>query len=261
VSEESILTEEEARMTFLEHLDELRKRLIRAVTAILIIAVVCFVFSERLFSILSAPVVKLLPKDASLVFTSLPDPFFIYLKVSVIAGIFVALPYVLFELWRFIYPGLHKHERRMAVPFIVIATALFYAGAAFAYFLVFPAAFKFFLSYQTADLKPMIAIREYVSLVMLLVLAFGAIFETPVVIVFLGLLGAFDSSFLKRGRRYFIVLAFVIAAMLTPTPDVINQTLMAVPLLFFYEVGIWVLVLFERKRERELAAEPAEDTE
>lgn len=255
------MTDEEARMGFLEHLEELRKRLIRGVIAFILASGVCVAFGERLFTVLSAPIVALLPKDSSLIFTSLPDPFFIYLKVSFIAGFFIAFPYILYELWQFIYPGLHKHEKRMAVPFIVTATSLFYIGGAFAYFLVFPAAFKFFLSYQTVDLKPMIAIREYVSLVTLLMLAFGAVFETPVVIVFLGLLGLFDSSLLKKGRRYFIVLAFVIAAILTPTPDVINQTLMAVPMLIFYEVGIWVLVLLERKRERELAKEASEEAE
>jgi len=138
------------------------------------------------------------------------------------------------------------------------ATLLFYLGAAFAYFLVFPAAFKFFLGWQSEVLKPMIAIREYVSLVVLLMAAFGAVFETPIVIVFLGLLGIFNSGHLKKGRRYFIVLAFIIAAILTPTPDVINQTLMAVPMLLFYEVGIQVLVLFEKKRERERKREEAE---
>ncbi|MBI5248481.1 MAG: twin-arginine translocase subunit TatC [Desulfomonile tiedjei] len=248
-------------MGFLEHLEELRKRLIRGVIAILMASGVCIFFGERLFSLISAPIVALLPKDSSLIFTSLPDPFFTYLKTGFIAGFFVALPYVLYEVWNFIYPGLHKHERRMAAPFIIIATALFYAGGAFAYFLVFPAAFKFFLSYQTVDLKPMIAIREYVSLVLLLMLAFGAVFETPVVIVFLGLLGLFDSALLKKGRRYFVVLAFVIAAILTPTPDVVNQTLMAVPMLLFDEIGIWVLVIFEKKRERELAKEASEETE
>ena len=247
--------EPEARMSFLEHLEELRSRLTRAVIAILVVFLVCLVFGERVFSLLSSPIVKLLPKDSTLIFTALPDPFFIYLKVSLIMGIFIALPYVLYQLWLFISPGLYQKERRMAVPFVVLATILFYIGACFAYFVVFPAAFKFFLSYQTPDLKPMISIREYVSLVMVLMLAFGAVFETPVIIVFLGLLGVFDTGQFKRGRRYFIVLAFVIAAILTPTPDVINQTLMAVPMILLYEVGIRILAIFEKRRKREEEAE------
>lgn len=245
------MTKDQGKMSFLEHLEELRSRLIRAVIAVVIGFGICIAFGERVFSLLAAPITKLLPKDSTLVFTGLPDPFFVYMKVAFITGIFIALPYILYQLWLFVYPGLLQRERRLALPFIVTATLLFYAGAAFAYFLVFPAAFQFFLGYQTAELKPMISMKDYVSLVMLLMLAFGAVFETPIVIVFLGLLGIFDSKFLKRSRRYFIVLAFIIAAILTPTPDVINQTLMAIPMLLFYEVGIQVLVLFEKKRKKE----------
>ncbi len=243
--------ETEARMSFLEHLEELRSKLIRAVLAILAAFLGCLVFAERVFSLLASPITKLLPKDSTLIFTALPDPFFIYIKVSLIMGIFIALPYVLYQLWLFISPGLYQKERRMAVPFVVLATALFYIGASFAYFIVFPAAFQFFLSYQTPELKAMISIREYVSLVMVLMLAFGAVFETPIIIVFLGLLGILDTDQFKKGRRYFIVLAFVIAAILTPTPDVINQTLMAVPMILLYEVGIRILAVLEKKRTSE----------
>jgi sec-independent protein translocase protein TatC len=249
--------QDEGRMTFLEHLEELRSRLIRVVLAMVVGFIVCIAFGERLFNLLASPITALLPQGSTLIFTSLPDPFFMYLKVAFVAGIFLVLPIIVYELWRFVRPGLLEHERGMAMPFIVAAVLLFYMGAAFAYFVVFPAAFKFFLGYQTEVLKPMIAIKEYVSLVMLLMLAFGAVFETPIVIVFLGLLGIVDSGMLKRGRRYFIVLAFIIAAILTPTPDVINQTLMAIPMLIFYEVGIFVLGFFERKRKCQEEAEEA----
>ncbi len=246
-------------MSFLEHLEELRSRLIRAVIAIFAVFLVCLIFAERVFNLLAAPLIKLLPKDSSLVFTGLPDPFFIYLKVSFIMGIFVALPYVLYQLWQFVSPGLYEKERKMAVPFISLATVLFYTGALFAYFIVFPAAFAFFLGYTGPDLKAMISIREYVSLVLVLMLAFGAVFETPMVIVFLGLLGIVNSSQLKRGRRYFVVLAFVIGAILTPTPDVVNQSLMAIPMLLLYEVGIWILAYLEKRRQSEDEADSAED--
>ncbi len=242
-------------MSFLEHLEELRSRLIRAAVAIGIGFGLCIAFGERVFSIFAAPITKLLPKDSSLVFTSLPDPFFVYLKVAFIAGIFLALPYVLYQVWLFVKPGLLEREKKLAAPFIVVSTLLFYLGAVFAYFVVFPAAFQFFLSYETPELKPMISIKDYVSLVMLLMLAFGVIFETPVVIVVLGLLGVVESGMLKKGRRYFIVLAFIIAAILTPTPDVINQTLMAIPLIIFYEVGIQLLRAIEEKRKRDEAAQ------
>jgi sec-independent protein translocase protein TatC len=252
---------EEGRMSFLEHLEELRSRLIRAAIAIGIGFGVCVAFGERVFSIFAAPITKLLPKNSSLVFTSLPDPFFVYLKVAFITGIFLALPYVLYQVWLFVRPGLLEKEKKLAVPFIVVSTLLFYLGAVFAYFIVFPAAFQFFLSYETAELKPMISIKDYVSLVMLLMLAFGVIFETPIVIVVLGLLGIVDSSLLKKGRRYFIVLAFIIAAILTPTPDVINQTLMAIPLIIFYELGIYLLRVIEKKRKRDEASTEAENGE
>lgn len=252
---------EEGRMSFLEHLEELRSRLIRAAIAIGIGFGVCVAFGERVFSIFAAPITKLLPKNSSLVFTSLPDPFFVYLKVAFITGIFLALPYVLYQVWLFVRPGLLEKEKKLAVPFIVVSTLLFYLGAVFAYFIVFPAAFQFFLSYETAELKPMISIKDYVSLVMLLMLAFGVVFETPIVIVVLGLLGVVDSSLLKKGRRYFIVLAFIIAAILTPTPDVINQTLMAIPLIIFYELGIYLLRVIEKKRKRDEASTEAENGE
>ncbi len=244
------MSEDESKMSFLQHLEELRKRLLRSAMAVIAAFAVCIAFGERLFSLLAAPVTKLLPKDSSLVFTGLPDPFFVYLKVAFIAGIFIALPYLLYQIWLFVYPGLLEHERKLALPFILSAVFLFYAGAAFAYFVVFPAAFSFFLGYQTPDLKPMISIRDYVSMVMLLMLAFAAVFETPIVLVFLGLLGVVNSDLLKKGRRYFVVLAFIIAAILTPTPDVINQTLMALPMLLFYESSIHILVLMEKRRKK-----------
>ena len=183
----------EGRMPFLQHLEELRFRLIRSVLAICVGFGICVVFSQRLFSMLAAPITRLLPAGTALVFTSLPDPFFIYLKIAFFAGLFLALPYVLYQLWQFVYPGLHEHERKLALPFIVCATLLFctayqlwqfvypglheherklalpfivcatllfYSGGAFAYFLVFPAAFKFFLGYVSPELKPMLAIRE-----------------------------------------------------------------------------------------------------
>jgi len=255
------VTEDESRMGFFDHLEELRQRLIRCVVAVLIGFGICIAFGERVFSLLAAPITRLLPKDTTLVFTGLPDPFFVYLKVAFICGVFLALPYCLYQMWLFIRPGLLERERELATPFVLVATALFYLGAAFAYFIVFPAAFKFFLGYQTPELKPMISIRDYVSLSMLLMLAFGAVFETPLVVVFLGLLGVVDSSLLKRGRRYFVVLAFIIAAILTPTPDMVNQIIMAVPMILFYEVGIQVLILFEKKRRRDEEAAAREDQE
>ncbi len=149
----------------------------------------------------------------------------------------------------------------MAAPFVIIATVLFYAGTLFAYFFVFRAALAFFISFATPDLKPMIGMKDYTSLVIMLMLAFGAVFETPIVIVFLGLLGLVNSAMLRRGRRYFIVLAFIIAAVLSPTPDVINQTFMAIPMLLFYEVGIVMLGMIEKRRKAREETEALEEAE
>jgi sec-independent protein translocase protein TatC len=242
----------EGSMGLLDHIGELRTRIIRAALSVFLVFVVSFVgFSQRLFDLVAGPLVKLLPEGSSMVFTGLPDPFFIQIKVCFIASIFVALPYVLYQLWAFIRPGLYPKERKLAVPTIFFACALFYIGALFCYLVVFPAAFKFFLSFETAELKPMIAIREYVSLIAVLMLAFGLVFETPVIVVFLGLLGLVETETLRKGRRYFVVIAFIVAAFLTPTPDPLNQSAMAIPMIILYEVGLRVLIILEKRRKAE----------
>jgi sec-independent protein translocase protein TatC len=247
-------------MSFLDHLSELRTRLIRAAIAIALGFALCMVFSERLFQVLAAPVIKYLPKGASLVYVALQSPFFIYIKIAFIAGLFLALPYVLYEIWLFVKPGLYEREKKLAVPFIALATGLFYLGAAFCYFIVFPAAFQFFLSFTSDELKPMIDIKEYVSLFTMLLLAFGVIFETPIIVVLIGLLGLVDSNQLRKGRRYSIVIAFIVGAILTPTPDPLNQSLMAIPIIILYEVGLRVLASFEKKRKAEDQDEATQQT-
>jgi sec-independent protein translocase protein TatC len=242
---------EESRMSFLDHLEELRSRLLKATLAIVAAFAVCMYFGQQLFSVMADPILRLLPKGSPIYFPRVQDPFFVYLKVALITGIFIVVPYVIYQLWAFIRPGLFPKERKLAAPFVILATLLFYTGAAFAYFLVLPAAFSFFLSYTTTQLQPLINMREYVDLVMLLLLAFAGVFETPIIIVFLGLMGLFSSAQLRKGRRYFIVIAFIIAAIVTPTPDPFNQTLMAVPMLLLYEVGIRFLAAIERRRARE----------
>lgn len=248
-------------MSFLDHLEELRSRLLKATLSIVIAFGVCMYFGEHLFSAMAEPILKLLPKGSPIYFPRVQDPFFVYLKVALVTGLFIVIPYVIYQLWAFVRPGLFPKERKLAAPFVVLATALFYTGAAFAYFLVLPAAFAFFLSYANTQLQPLINMREYVDLVMLLLLAFAAVFETPIIIVFLGMLGLFTSEQLRKGRRYFIVIAFIVAAIVTPTPDPFNQTLMAVPMLLLYEVGIGFLAAIERRRAREEEQEEHEDEE
>lgn len=243
------MTEEHARMSFFDHLEELRKCLLKAVLGTMVGVGVCLAFSAEIYRVLAKPLLKLLPEGTNMVFTAPQDPFFVYLKVAFTAGIFVALPWVLFQLWIFISPGLYEREKKLAAPFVAIASLLFYIGGAFAYFLVFPVVFQFFLSLSDEFMSPMISIKEYMSLILKLMLAFGAVFETPVVIVFLGLLGVIDSDFLKKGRRYFIVMAFVLGAILSP-PDPLSQLLMGVPLMVLYEISIRVLVVIEKRRKQ-----------
>lgn len=242
------MTDADARMSFFDHVGELRQRLLRASIAVIVASCVCGVFSPQLYDFIANPLLKLLPKDSALVFTGLPDAFFMLLKLSIAAGLYITLPYLLYELWRFIAPGLYEHERRYALPFLACGTGLFYAGGAFAYLVAFPVIFNFFLGFQTPELKPMLSVRDYVSLLLKLTLTFGAVFETPVVIVFLGFLRLLNSGMLRRGRRYFIVIAFIIGAILSP-PDVFSQVLMAVPLVLLYEVSIPVLAIIERRRD------------
>jgi sec-independent protein translocase protein TatC len=240
----------EARMSFFEHLEELRQRLLRSVLAIVVGFSVCMYFREPLFLVASAPLRKLLPENTSLVFTGLPDPFFMYLKVSFVAGLLLTIPYILYQLWLFVTPGLYQKERRLAVPFVLVAAGLFYTGALFAYFLVFPVVFNFFLGFQSPELRPVLSVKEYVSLILKLMVAFGVVFETPIVLVFLGLLGIVNSDMLKKGRRYFVVAAFVVGAIFSP-PDVVSQIMMGLPLLVLFEASIHVLAFMERRRKAE----------
>ena len=244
-------------MSFFEHLEELRSRLLRIVLAIVVGFGVSFYFRDALYHILSDPMRKLLPPGGKFIITNPPEYFFMTLKVAFVAGLLFTLPFIIYQLWLFITPGLYKKERKLAIPFVVVATALFYIGAVFAYFLVFPVVFKFFMQITPSDVLPMLSVNEYVSLVLKLMVAFGAVFETPIIIVFLGLLGIVNSSMLKRGRRYFVVLAFVIGAIFSP-PDVLSQIMMGLPLLVLFESSIHVLAAIEKRRKAQEEKDEAE---
>ncbi|MBU2537283.1 MAG: twin-arginine translocase subunit TatC [Proteobacteria bacterium] len=177
-----------------------------------------------------------------------PGRVFFYLKLSLVAGIFLASPVIFYQLWRFIAPGLYQHEKRVVLPFSMLSSLFFFGGAAFGYFVVFPPAFKFLLGYSNDFLSPMPTVKEYFSLCLRLLIAFGVIFELPIFMVLLAKMGVVSAAFLSKHRKYAILLSFVIAAILTPTPDVINQCLMAVPLIVLYEVSIVAVWLLGRKR-------------
>jgi sec-independent protein translocase protein TatC len=238
---------DEKKLPFLGHLEELRSRLVASAIAVGIGFAICYIFSERLFLILASPLTSVMPEGDHLIFTNLPEMFFTYLKVSFISGLLLASPVVFYEMWMFIAPGLYRNERKLMIPFVTISTFLFVGGSLFAYFFVFPFGFKFFLGFSSDFVKALPSVKEYFSFSIKLLLAFGLVFELPVVIFFLAKLGLVTTAFLKKNRKYAILLTFVVSAILTP-PDVITQCMMAVPLLSLYEVGIWVS-RFARRRE------------
>jgi len=242
------MSEEESKLPFTTHLEELRRRLIYAVVAIVLGAIIAFLFSKQLFYFLAQPLVKILPPNQPMIFTALTEAFFTYFKVALLAGFFLACPIVFYQLWKFIAPGLYEHEKKFVIPFVISATAFFILGGAFAYYIVFPFGFKFFLGFSTDYLKLLPKMNEYFSLSLKLIFAFGIVFEMPVITFFLAKMGVVNGEMLSSKRRYAIVLVFVVAALLTP-PDVGTQLLMAGPLILLYEVSVWVARIFGRKSQ------------
>ena len=232
------------------HLVELRRRLIICVIGIGVGFVLSYYFSEKLFYVLMKPMIEALPEGgySKLVYTAPHEAFMTYFKVSLIAGTALAMPLILFEVWRFIAPGLCRQEKVLAFPLLLFSTIFFVGGVFFAYFFVFPQAFKFFTSFSSDRLTPLISTREYLSFSAQFLLAFGLIFELPIFIFFLSRLGIVDASLLRRQRRYAILVIFIVAAVLTPTPDAFTQCMMAGPLLILYETSIWIAHFFGRPK-------------
>jgi sec-independent protein translocase protein TatC len=239
----------EDKMPLTSHLEELRKRLVRILIAVGIAFLGCFAFKEELFRIIAQPLISVLPPGTHMVYTGLPEAFFTYIKVSFYAGIFVASPVVLYHIWKFISPGLFPKEKKFVAPFVITSSLLFVGGVCFGYFLVLPSAYKFFLEFTTDFLKPMLSMREYLTLTLKLLLAFGVIFEIPVFLFFMTKIGLVTPRKLARMRRYAIVVCFIVAAIITPTPDAFTQCMMAIPMVILYEVGIIVSKLATRKKD------------
>jgi sec-independent protein translocase protein TatC len=239
----------EDKMPLTSHLEELRKRLVRILIAIGIAFLGCFAFKEELFRIIAQPLISVLPPGTHMVYTGLPEAFFTYIKVSFYAGIFIASPVVLYHIWKFISPGLFPKEKKFVAPFVITSSLLFVGGVCFGYFLVLPSAYKFFLEFTTDFLKPMLSMREYLTLTLKLLLAFGIIFEIPVFLFFMTKIGLVTPRKLARMRRYAIVVCFIVAAIITPTPDAFTQCMMAIPMVILYEVGIIVSKLATRKKD------------
>jgi sec-independent protein translocase protein TatC len=238
---------EDEKIPFTSHLDELRKRLIVCFIAVGAGFVLSYAFKEKLFDILVHPLVQVMKEGDTLIFTGLPEAFFTYLKVSFLAGLMIASPVVIYELWMFVAPGLYKNERRMMAPIVALSSLFFVGGALFGYFLVFPWGFRFFLGFATETIRPMPSMREYLGFSAKLLLAFGLVFELPLVITFLAHLGIVSVGFLTKNRKYAVLLIFTAAAILTP-PDVVTQIMMAVPLMALYELAIIGARIFGRKK-------------
>ncbi len=229
----------QGEMTFVEHLVELRDRLLRIVITVLVFLVMLFPFANDLYAILAEPLLRHLPEGTSMIATQVASPFLTPFKLSIFLSIFLAMPMVLYQAWAFIAPGLYKHERRLVLPLLVTSSILFYLGMAFAYFVVFPLMFAFFQAVAPEGVAIMTDISAYLDFVLKIFFAFGIAFEVPIATVMLVATGLTNIDSLKRKRPYVFLGAFVIGMLLTP-PDVISQTLLAVPIYVLFESGIFM---------------------
>ncbi|MDD5169288.1 MAG: twin-arginine translocase subunit TatC [Syntrophales bacterium] len=250
---------EDEKQPLTSHLEELRTRLIHILIAVGIGFFVCYYFKDYLFKIITQPLVAALPKDSHMIFTGLPEAFFIYMKIAFFASLFLTSPYTFYQIWRFIAPGLYPTEKRHVIPFVLSSTFLFISGILFGYYLALPPAFEFFVAFSTDFLKPMISFREYLSFSLKMLLAFGVSFEMPVFIYFMARLGIVNAKMLRKQRRYAILIIFIVAAVLTPSPDAFSQILMAIPLMFLYEISIFLSKFAEKKRTRAASPVPEEE--
>jgi len=225
--------------SFIAHLIELRARLLNAIVALLLVFLCLFPWASDLYALLAQPLLAKLPKGGQMIATDVTAPFFVPLKVALMAALLIALPYVLYQIWRFVAPGLYEHEKRLVIPLIIASTLLFFCGMAFAYFVVFPVVFGFITASAPQGVAVMTDIDKYLSFVLGMFLAFGTTFQVPVVVVLLVRMGIISIEKLKEIRSYVIVGAFVVGAIFTP-PDVVSQFMLAIPLWLLYEAGIVV---------------------
>jgi len=238
----------EARMSFLEHLDELRMRLTVSAFALLGGFLLAFAFSRYVFDFIMRPLQAALPPGGRLIYTEPAEAFLLYLKISALAGAIIAAPIVMWQLWLFIAPGLYANEKRYAIPFVVMSSFFFVAGAAFSHYMVFPFAWRFFAGFGSDYLSFMPSIKATFSLYAKMALGMGVVFELPTVVLFLARMGVVTAGFLLRQTKYAILVIFIIAAILTPSPDAVTQLLMAGPMVLLYGLSILVAWIFGRRR-------------
>ncbi|WP_206675284.1 twin-arginine translocase subunit TatC [Mariprofundus sp. NF] len=236
--------------SILAHLGELRRRFSIAIVVYIIGVMLLMNFSEPVFDYISMPMRDALPPNTPLVFLNAPDVFFTYLKIALVLSLFATAPVTLYQFWAFVAPGLYAHERQAFVSYFFGSLGLLLAGGAFAFYIVFPLIFEFFLGFSTENIQAMPAVKEYLSLVLKLLFAFGVSFQIPIVIMLLVRLNIVDAESLADKRRYVVVWAFIFAAILTP-PDIISQVLLGVPMMLLYEVGLFLAKMKKEKEETE----------
>ena len=239
--------------SFIAHLIELRTRLLRSAVVLLLVFICLFPWASDLYALLAQPLLAKLPKGGQMIATDVTTPFFVPLKVAMMAAFLIALPYILYQIWRFVAPGLYAHEKRLVVPLIIASTLLFFCGMAFAYFLVFPVVFGFITASAPQGVAVMTDIDKYLSFVLGMFMAFGITFQVPVAVVVLVRMGMVSVDKLREIRPYVVVGAFVVGAIFTP-PDVVSQIMLAVPLWLLYEAGIVVAVWVGRGKAEETSA-------
>ncbi len=258
--EEENQEEEEEGMTLRDHLRELRKRAVRSALALVVGFFACFSFVEPLHYYIFLPLIKVLPPGSEIQYIGMPDGFLVRVKIAFISGLFAVSPYIFYQIWSFISPGLYKEEKRFILPVAFFSALCFTGGAAFCYFLVFPLAFEFFMGFSSGVFKAIPSAPQYLDFSLQLIVAFGLIFEMPLFTFFLARMGLVTSKMLSSVRRYAVVGIFIVAAILTP-PDIYSQMLMAMPMLLLYELSILVAFIFGKKKPEKNAAEGEEAEE
>jgi len=246
-------------MSFLEHLEELRQRLVRSLLSLVVTFAICWGFAEQIFHFITEPLRRAHP-DIRLIYTAPTEAFMLYMKMSFFAGIFLAAPYILYQVWAFIAPGLYPHERHYAGPFIIFGSVFFIAGGLFGHYILFPMTFDFLGQYGGQDMNFLPKISEYFGFYSWFLLGLGVVFQLPVLIFVLARIGIVTAGFLLRQFKYAFLASFVVSAVITPSGDVVTQTALAAPILGLYVIGILVAWLFGKPRERKPEAEPEAPT-
>ena len=244
-------------MTFLEHLEDLRKRLFYSAVALFVGFIPGWIFSKQLYAILARPVTQYLPEGTKLAFTTLTSPFMLYMKVAFLASLFFMSPFVFLQLWYFIAPGLYRKEKKYAVPFVLMTSFFFSLGALFGYFIVFPWACRFFLALGK-DFQAVITVDQYFSFALKVLLGIALVFEMPTLIFFLAKMGLVTAKWMIRNFKYAVLAVFVLAAVITPTPDIVTQSIVAVPMLILYGLSILIALVVGRGKAKARRSEEAE---